>query len=505
MTVHTARELPGPESWKSALRTAAVLGVLTLSGGWALAAQEAPSAPRTLRSFSLREAVDTALHRNRDVQAARLGLQEADEEVSQAWSQVYPSVDFSASYTRNITPAVSFLPAKIFDPAAGPNDFMKVQFGADNAWNTSIDVQQPLFEPAAFVGVAAAGRYKSLQAEVVRGATQSVITQVRLAYYQVLLSKEQVRLMRNSVGRVQESLDETKAMNKAGLSSDYDVLRLQVELANLEPTLRRAENSVAQARRRLGIDLGLSGNEEPAVEGTLAEMDLDSLAANTGANRAVLAFTGFHGSGKEVVPRAVDMAESVSSDVKQMELTESLRKADVRLEKTAYLPEVTLFGSYVINAQNNGSPSFFGVPGLRAYSRDVGIRVTVPIFEGFRRNARISEKRDALRQAETRTRLARAQAKAQVQTLVEQLDEALLSARGQKLAVTQAQRGYGIANAQYRAGLGSRLELTDAEVALRQSQFNYAQEVYDYLAARARLDEATGRVPMVDVDAPAPR
>ena len=67
------------------------------------------------------------------------------------------------------------------------------------------------------------------------------------------------------------------------------------------------------------------------------------------------------------------------------------------------------------------------------------------------------------------------------------------------MAVDQAQRGYEIASAQYREGLGSQLELTDAEVALRQSEFNYAQAVFDYLVARAQLDQATGSVPMVDV------
>jgi len=75
-----------------------------------------------------------------------------------------------------------------------------------------------------------------------------------------------------------------------------------------------------------------------------------------------------------------------------------------------------------------------------------------------------------------------------------------MRATAQRLAVGQAQRGYEIASAQYTEGLASQLELTDAEVALRQSEFNYAQAVYDYLVARAQFDEATGQVPLVDVE-----
>jgi outer membrane protein TolC len=452
--------------------------------------------------MSLDQVVRTALRRNRDVQGARLALQEANERVSEAWSNVYPSLDFSASYTRNVSPTVNFLPAGIFDATAGPDDYIAVQFGADNQWSSTISLEQPLFSAAAFIGVGAAGRFKSLQEEMVRGLAQSVVTRVRVAYYQLLLQQEQLRLIRNSVDRVRKSLKETRALNQAGLSSDYDVLRLEVELANLEPNLRRAENAVQQARRELALELDDDDPDALSVRGSLAEMDLDDLGANSPANREVLSFSGFRGFAAAEVQEAVATAHELRSDLRQLELTESLRKTEMRLEQVEYMPKITFFGNYLISAQDNNAPSFFARgDGQRAYARNVGIRVSVPIFQGFRRDARVDQKRALLRQAETQSRLAEDQARLQVRNLVDQADESLLRARGQRLAVDQAQRGFEIASAQYREGLGSQLELTDSEVALRQSEFNYAQAVFDYLVARARLDEATGRVPGVDVDA----
>jgi outer membrane protein TolC len=85
-----------------------------------------------------------------------------------------------------------------------------------------------------------------------------------------------------------------------------------------------------------------------------------------------------------------------------------------------------------------------------------------------------------------------------VRTLLDQVEEARARAQAQRRAVAQARRGFEIASVQYREGIGSQLEVTDAEVALRQSEFNYAEAVYDYLAARARLDEATGMVPLTE-------
>ena len=230
------------------------------------------------------------------------------------------------------------------------------------------------------------------------------------------------------------------------------------------------------------------------MAGSLAEMDLADPGANSADNRTILEFGG--------VNPAVDPSELVAaalasrSDLRQLELTEDLRRTELRLEQVEYFPTVNVFGSYTINAQQNGRPEFFG--SIRAYGRTIGVRVSLAVFNGFQRESRIDQRRAALRAAQGQTRLAADQAAADVLTLAEQVEEALLRSRGQELAVRWARRGFEIASAQHREGLSSQLEVTDAEVALRQSEFNYAQAVFDYLTARARLDEAVGRVPFVD-------
>ncbi len=376
-----------------------------------------------------------------------------------------------------------------------------MQFGADNQYSSTLSVEQPLFEPGVIVALGAAGRFERLQEEVVRGRSQSVVTQVRLAYYQLLLAQEQVRLTAKSVERVRQSLKETGALNEAGLASDYDVLRLEVELANLEPNLRRAENTVLQARRQLAIQANVDDQESLRVSGALAEIDLADFEANSAENREILGFVGLDLDEGRSVDDALARAGELRSDLRQLALTEDLRQTEMRLEQASYLPDVTLFGNYIVAAQNNGGPTWFGgSAGQRAYSKLAGVRVSLPIFQGFRRDARIDQRRAALRQAQAQSELGLDMARSQVRTIVEGAEEAYQRAAAQRLAVGQAGRGYEIATAQYREGLGSQLELTDAEVALRQSEFNYAQAVYDYLVARAQLDEAVGRVPLVDLE-----
>ncbi len=459
-------------------------------------ASEAAAVPSG-EALTLPEAVSMALRRNRDVREARFALDQAREQVSEAWGGIMPTISLNADYTRNISPAKTFLPAFLFNPDASRDELIQVQFGADNSWNTSLSLEQPLFDARVFVGLGAAERLASLQEEFVRGRSQNLVTRVRLAYYDLLLAQEQERLTRNSVTRVRQSLKETRAMNRAGLATDYDVLRIEVELANLEPNLRRAENAAIQFRRVLAVELAVEDQESLQVAGSLATMDLDDPAANTPANRSILAFASagpLEGAAEERVLQAWERR----SDLRQLEMTERLRHSEMRLEQMQYMPTISFFGNYVIQAQQNGAPDFFGDPMSRASAQAVGITVSVPIFEGFRKDARVDQRRAVWRQAETQSRLARDQAASQVKSLVELADEARARARGQRLAVAQAERGFEIASAQYREGLSGQLELTDAEVALRQSEFNYAQAVYDYLVAWAQLDEATGSVPMVD-------
>jgi outer membrane protein len=490
------KSIEGRHMWTARAGIGLAVGALLLSGSRPLSAQGAGQV------VGLEALARSALAGNRDLTAAREGLITAQEQVREAWGNVYPSIDLNASYSRNISPNVNFLPAIFFNPSAGPNDYIPIRFGADNTWNTNISFEQPLFRAGLFVGIGAAGRFESYQNEVVRGQEQNVVTQVRVSYYQLLLAQEQVRLTQNSLDRVRESLKETTALNQAGLASEYDVLRLQVELANLEPNLRRAENGVLQVRRQLAIQTDREDQESLTVSGTLAEMDLEDLSANSAENREVLGFMGFQDRGLESMDEALSAAQQRRSDIKQLELNEDLARAQMKVQQMEYLPELTLFGNYIINAQDNGSPNFFatGGDGQRAYSRIVGVRFSVPIFQGFQRNARLEQRRALLCQAQAQSRQGVDLAASQVRTLVENADESLERARAQKFAVSQAQRGFEIASAQYREGLGSQLELTDAEVALRQSEFNYAQAVYDYLVARAQLDDATGNVPIVDVD-----
>lgn len=455
-----------------------------------------------LRPLPLAEALTLALDRNRDIREARLQVEEAAGVVTEAWSNVYPRVDLSAGLTRNISPPVSFLPRVFFEPTADPGELVPVSFGLDNVWSSTLSLEQPLFEAQAFIGVGAASRFRSLQDEQLRGTIQEVVTRVRTTYYELLMAEEQARLIQRSLERVVESLDETRALRQSGLASEFDVLRLEVELANLTPQLRRAANAALRVERELVTELDLPEGTRLQPEGTLSRLDPDDLAANDPPNRRLLELVGVRPGEVAPAPRDAATLEALlnraavtSSTLLQAGLDEELKLAELRAEQADFLPRVALFGTYQIQAQQDGGLDFFGSSAQRGYGRLLGIQVSVPVFTGFQRTARVDQRQAALRASRLRTETARDRLRDDLKNVLDDVEEALLRSRAQRMAVMQATRGFEIASAEFREGLAGRLQLTDAEVALRESEFNYAEAVFDYLRARARLDELVGEIP----------
>jgi len=446
--------------------------------------------------YSLARALQVALANSETIRDTEMELEIAKHQVREALGRVLPDVSANVSYQRNLLVQQFFLPAMFFNPDAAPGELAAVRVGSDNTWALGLTASQPIFEYAAFIGLGAAGQYRELQSERVRGSAQGVVTAVRIAYFTALLADESVRLTEESVNRIRKTLEETQAMNRAGLASEYDVLRLEVQLGNLEPNLRRAGIDRDAATRNLLIEMGLDPSTPIELEGRLNEVDLSDTNRNSLENVALLNVAGLATSPDADFDELLRTALVRRSDVRQLQATIVVEEVRLQVEKSEYFPKLSLFSNYNITAQQDGNPVFFGnSPDQRLRTSVAGIQVQVPIFSGFARNARVQQANARIHQNEYRLERLERQAASELRTWIDNVGEAQQRAGSQRRAVEQAQRGYEIASAQYNAGLGSQLQITDAEVALRQSEFNYAQAVFDYLSARAGLEAAVGTVP----------
>ncbi len=476
----------GTQGWKALVMVSATLALGSAGAG----GQSMPNG----RTVPLRMAIVEALANSRTVADAEYSLEIARQQVREAWAQALPDIAGSLSYQRNLLVQELF-----FDPGAIPGgsggDPVRVRIGSDNTWQLGFTLSQPIFEYGVLVGVGAAGRFRALEEERLRGTTQQVVTGVRLAYLDALLAESDLRLLERSIERVRQTLEETRALNRAGLTSEYDVLRIEVEFANVSANLQRARNAVGARKRSLLVEMGYDPDAEIDLEGQLEEVDPESLEANTPENVDLIVLVGLPGVLQRTLGELLQVGSEGRSDLRQLRATILLERAQLNLEKGEFIPTLSLFGNYTLQAQQDGGLDFFGTENQRTSSSAVGVQVQVPIFQGFGRFARVHQAEAAVGQSETRLARAEQDATNEIRTLFEAVDEALARARSQFRAVEQADRGFEIASAEYREGIGSQLQMTDAEESLRRAQFNYAQAIYDYLWARAQLELAVGLVP----------
>lgn len=454
--------------------------------------------------LTLEEAIQVSVANNPQVNRALYSVEDADQLVKIAYSDVFPNITSSMGYTRNMEIPVSYLPAQIFDPDADEGTLVPIPFGTDNNWQGGFTVNQNIFTGEVLVGLSTSTVFKTVQQENLRATTQQVITQTRIAYYQVLVAREQVLLQEAQINRLEENLRENRARARAGIIDEYAVLQLEVQLSNQRPQLIDARYAVNEAYRNLKIALGVPLSLDFEVKGNLNEFDI--VAEDRG------------GSEENDHIQRIDQMNPYSYqavEIESLELTQSrgdLRVLGANLElkdkeilaiESRFLPTVTATYNLQWSAAEPGMPNFFQNPEPNTAPnrfQTIAVNVNLPIFEGFRRVADVQRAQIERKDIEEQKRLTQLSAENEIESAREDLNKAFETAGARKQALRQARQGYQRALRRLETGLGSQIEVTDAEVQVREAENNYTLMVFEYLSAKAEFDLATGKVPFVDTE-----
>ena len=454
-------------------------------------------------ALPLRTAVEVALTGNVQLLAAATSVRIAESQVREAYAGVWPQVSAEASYLRTLG---SWSQRVV--PDQDPEIESDTSNAPDNAWTASLKLNQTVMDFRVFSGLAAADHLLSLRGEERRGAAHQVVDLVRQSYFDLLLAAEQETLTEQSIARVRQTVRETRARHSEGFASDDELLRAEVQFTNLETRLILARNRVAAARGRLLVTLGADPLQPVAVSGSLSELQLAPGAVNSAGNADLLATSGAAALAAMSAEELRQAAFTLRSDLRQLRTLVRLGEVQVEVQEREALPVIRAFGSVDFRVADNDEDDAFGTPPAPVFGGDqytqwdlsasAGLSIQVPVFNGFSRASRVEQRREELRRAADRLRQAEREMVNQVHTLAAAMREARARAGSQRVAIVQSQRGYDIATARYRAGVGSQFEVVAAETTLREAEFNYAQAVYDYLSTASRLEVATGQVPLVN-------
>ena len=460
-----------------------------------------PGVGQTLQgsgALPLRSAVEIALANSSRLQTARSAVTIAEHQIREAYSGVYPQVTLEASYVRTL----GGVEQVVSDGVASRREPQ----GVDSAWTGSLRLNQTALDFRVFGGLDAALGLRGLRGEELRGAAQQVVDLVRQRYFDALLVQEQERLIEQSRARMEQTLRETQARRREGFASDDELLRLQVQLADLEANLLWVRSRIAAAHGALLVAMGADPLQTPELQGTLSELRLAPGAVNSPANADLLSASAAGALAAAGTEQLRHLAMTNRSDLRQLRALYALGEVQAGVQQAEYLPTIRAFGSVDFSTADEDEDEEFGRPGgspsgPAEYSQwrvsaSAGLAVQWQLFGGFARDARVAQRHEELRQTAARLRQAEREMLNQVHTLAGSLQAARARAASRLRAVEQAGESYRIAAARYAAGIGSQLEISAAESVLLESQFNYAEAVHDYLVAASRLELAVGQVPL---------
>jgi len=427
----------------------------------------AQSTDRDTLRLTIRDAVLYSVNHNHDLAAAWLEVRRADEMVNEAWGTILPNINVQGTYTRTLKKPVFFLP-DFSNLSSGK--ITPIEIGATHSMDMGFRASQILFNSAVFVGVGTASTYALAARDVYAAQELATITNARKAFYNVLVAHAVLGLMRQNLAYAEENLRTVRLLAEQGLVAEYDLLRSQVSVSNLTPEVIQAENGYTLSLSSLKISLGIPFDKPAAVNDSLFfEIVQDSLMENA-------------------VSMTVRDNPALSALRRQTEVNDAI----VSVERSAYLPTLAAFGNYQLVSQNNGfkfsTNDFIG-------SSQVGITLSMNIFNGFQTNARVERATLEFRKSQEQLTSNELAMQTSAEATVGRLRRAALRIAAQKQTVEQAERGYKIATTRYNSGAGTLLEVNDARLALTTAKVNRIQALYDYVVASAELDQMLGRVP----------
>ncbi|GAB2563906.1 TolC family protein [Spirosoma areae] len=433
-----------------------------------------PLLAQNRQEFSLNEAIKFAVENNINVKNSGLDALSAEARIREVRGVALPQVSVSGQVTDNLIIQRVFLPAVFFDPNASADaPAVPVQFGVSYSGSLTGSLNQLLFDASYRLGLKAADTYRQLAQKNVLASKITVAEQVAKAYYGVLVNEQQIKLLDLNIARVDTLFRNTQGLNKQGFAEKIDVSRLEVQVNNLKAERQNVKNLVDLSYYLLKFQMGLGINDNITLTEQIQDIDLDALER---ANAQAAA--------------EFDYSQRIEFSTLQSQI--QLADLDVQSVAKQYYPRLSAFANYGYNTGRNKFGDLFASPWFN--SSVIGINFSVPIFDGFQKKYLAQQKRFTLQKAQNSGQLLKNSIDLQIRQATITIGNSLQTLRTQKRNVELAQEVARVTKIKYQEGVGSNIEVLDAENSFRQAQTNYFASLYNFLQTKVDADKASGKL-----------
>ena len=420
--------------------------------------QEVAQSPAVI---TLEQALEIALSENVSVKVADREIERTRYAKKGTYAALFPQIDASGSYQRTLKKQ------KMYVDIPGMEDGMEV--GRWNNWSGGVSVAMPLVNAQLWESLRISGQDVELAVEKARSSRLDMVTQVKEAFYAVLLAKELENVYTQVYLNAKANLEKTQKRYNVQKASEMDLVRSKANLASSLPNLYDSENAVDLALWQLKAIMGVNLEENIDVAGTLedyaSQLKMDSSVSESSP---------------------LDR----NTTLRQLAMQSEQLAAAVKAQQYAYIPSLSLGFNFQMSATQNEFN--FNEYKWTPYSM-VGLSLNIPIFSGGKRLASVKQSKIQFEEFQLQQQDAERQLRIALRQAIRTMDTNINTYNAALDALITSQKAFEIAQKSYDVGRSTLTDLNDAQLVLVQTQLSVSQSIYSFLVAKAGLEKILGQ------------
>ena len=443
------------------LQNKLVITLIFILSGWKSFSQD------TLVSLSLKEAMDYAAANNNVIKNARLDVLIQEAKNAQVTASALPQVSGTGQFTDYIDPMKAFVPG---DFIGQPGTFVPVQFSPIYSTSANINASQILFDGSVLVALQARKTVIELAEKAGKLTEIEIKYNVQKAYNSLVVAHKQFNILKSSLSYARQMAAELEIMRKEGFIEKIDVDRTNVQVNNLASDSIRTANLLLVSEKLMKYQMGMDINT-PVV---LTDTNLDNYLLEADA--------------------LLDVETSYGQRVDyQLSLTQlKANEYNLKRYRLAGLPSLVANGSMGYNYGSDNFRDLFNRQYI--WSSFVGLQLNVPIFKGFQRTNQIKEVKLDIEKSNNDIEYKKQTIDFETSSAKTSLQNYLLQFDNEKRNVDLAASVLDLARTKYKEGVGSNLEVSEAQTQFLQAQANYFTTMLNIINAEADLQKALGLI-----------
>lgn len=446
----------------------------------------AQSSSATILELNLETAQQIALENNPSVKLAREGVLKSKAQVTETRAGMLPtlSVFSQAQHAWELPTMVIDMPSSSFIipgtplglsfdiPIEMPGGKRKFQMGTENTVVAGLSLNQPLFVGGALWNGYQISRIGADISEAQLETTENnVLVSVIEAYYSVLFANSVVEVTKQALESAEMNLEQVKKFFEVGKSSQFDVLRAEVQVSNYKPMVVSAKNQQQLAESNLRMVLGIDDDTEflftdelEFTETPLTEISLEEL---------------------------IEIAINNRPEVRTMKKREEIVERQVSLARASFMP--SLFFS--TSLQHQALKDEIDITREDFYrSSSSSLSLSIPIFSGFKNSANLQKAKIAVKESKHQEESLYNGIELEVKSAYFKLKESEENVSTQQKTIEQAKEAKRLAELMYAEGATAQLDVINAILALNQAIMNYQKSLLNYNVAIANLKKAINQL-----------